>query len=359
MSHEVRTPLNSILGFSDLLNDPDFNEEQRSEFTRIIINNGNRLLEIISDIIDLSMIVAGQLEVKKEPFSARILLEALVDTYTMAATEKNLALQLVIPPESAEIIITNDKHRTSQILTNLLSNAIKFTSTGFVEFGYTPKENSIQFYVKDTGIGISPEHFQTIFDRFRQLEDSKTRQFGGNGLGLAISKNLVEMCGGKIWVESELGKGSIFYFTLPMPSKTHPDLASPGKMIAAAEEEGISHLKILIVEDDLPSSRLLSISVRKFAKEILIAHSGTEAVEACRNHPDIDLVFMDIQLPDMNGHEATRQIREFNSSVVIIAQTAFALSSDKEKALKAGCNDYTSKPIKQDKLVELIRKYFS
>ncbi|MBW8332155.1 MAG: response regulator [Prolixibacteraceae bacterium] len=359
MSHEIRTPLNSIIGFSDLLNDPDFDEEQKSEFTKSIINNGNNLLVIISDIMDLSMIVAGQMVIKKEHFSAQKLLEDLENEYKREASDKGIEIRLTIPSECPEVIIENDKYRTRQILINLISNALKFTSIGFVEIGFLLKVNRIQFHVKDTGIGIAPEHFKAIFDRFRQVEITITRQYGGNGLGLAISKNLVELCGGRIWVESELGKGSTFYFSLPIQSQTNPDTASLSKMIPHTEEVGITNLKILIVEDDQSSSQLISISVRKLAKEIINVHSGTKAVEVCRNNPDIDLVLMDIQLPEMNGHEATRQIREFNSNVVIIAQTAFALSGDKEKALEAGCNDYISKPIKQGELVELMHKYFS
>jgi hypothetical protein len=286
-------------------------------------------------------------------------LEDLENEYKREASDKGIEIRLAIPSECPEVIIENDKYRTRQILINLIGNAIKFTSHGFVEIGFLLKDNSIQFYVKDTGIGIASEHFQVIFDRFRQVEITKTRRYGGNGLGLAISKNLVELCGGRIWVESELAKGSTFYFSLPIQSKTNPDIASLSKMFPHAEEVGSTNLKILIVEDDQSSSQLISISVRKFVKEIISVQSGTEAVEACRNNPDIDLVLMDIQLPEMNGHEATRQIREFNSNVVIIAQTAFALSGDKEKALEAGCNDYISKPIKQDKLVEMIHQYFS
>lgn len=243
MSHEIRTPLNSIIGFSDLLNDPDFDEEQKSEFTKSIINNGNNLLVIISDIMDLSMIVAGQMNIRKEHFSAKKLLEDLENEYKREASDKGIEIRLAIPSECPEVIIENDNYRTRQILINLIGNAIKFTSIGFVEIGFLLKDNSIQFHVKDTGIGIASGNFQAIFDRFRQVEITKTRRFGGNGLGLAISKNLAELCGGRIWVESEITKGSTFYFSLPIQSETNPDIASLSKMIPHAEEVGIMATK--------------------------------------------------------------------------------------------------------------------
>ena len=216
MSHEIRTPLNSIIGFSDLLNDPNFDEEQKAEFTKTIINNGNSLLVIISDILDLSMIAAGQMKIKNERFSIQKLLEDLENEFKLKACDKGIEFRMEIPSECAEVIIENDKYRIRQILVNLIGNALKFTSHGFVEMGFSITENRIQFHVKDTGIGIASKYLQAIFDRFRQVETSKTRRYGGNGLGLVISKNLAELCGGRLWVESELGKGSTFYFTLPI-----------------------------------------------------------------------------------------------------------------------------------------------
>jgi PAS domain S-box-containing protein len=358
MSHEIRTPLNSIIGFSDLLNDPDYDEQQKSQFTRTIIDNGNNLMVIISDIMDLSMITAGQMKFRTSHFSPKNLLEDLMIEFGLKASDKGIELRISTPPEVEGLVVESDNYRIRQILANLIGNAIKFTSHGFVEFGFSVKDHHVEFQVEDTGIGISKDHFETIFDRFRQIEITKTRRYGGNGLGLAISKNLAELLGGRIWVDSEVGKGSLFHFSIPIHSQSVQENISPVKIEKFATNIKIRNLKILIAEDDDPSCQLISIEVGKFAKEIILVQTGTEAVEACRNHPDIDLVLMDIQMPEMDGHEATQLIRKFNQEVVIIAQTAFALSGDREKAMEAGCTDYISKPIKRENLTELLQKYF-
>ncbi|HET6556158.1 MAG TPA: PAS domain S-box protein [Prolixibacteraceae bacterium] len=215
MSHEIRTPLNSIIGFSDLLFDPFYSTEQQMEFAKSIRNSGDNLLVIISDIMDLSKIESGQFQIKKRPFSINDLIIDIQKDYSYKAKEKGIELKLDLPAKNT-IIIDSDKARVRQILMNLVTNAIKFTENGSIEIGLKVIDHSIQIHVKDTGIGIPPEFHKIIFERFRQVENSETRRFGGNGLGLAISKNLVEMLGGKIWLESEVGKGSTFYFGLPI-----------------------------------------------------------------------------------------------------------------------------------------------
>ena len=216
----------------------------------------------------------------------------------------------------------------------------------------------LEFYVRDTGIGIRPEQQKYIFERFRQGSETLNKNYEGAGLGLSISKAFVEMLGGKIWVESDKDKGSTFYFTLPYTPEAK-EIAAKKLVSQNGIENQVSNLKILIAEDDEGSEKLISIAVRKFGKEIINVRTGLDAVKACRANTDIDLVMMDIQMPEMDGYEATRQIRQFNTKVVIIAQSAFALTGDRERAIEAGCNDYISKPMQQVELTDLIRKYFS
>jgi len=215
MSHEVRTPLNSIIGFSELLADPDFEQEQKREFIDHIVTNGNQLLTIISDIMDISKMESGEITIRKTQIKTQKFVSSVIDQYTFQAEAKKLELKLILPDTKEETALFADEDRLSQIFNNLVGNALKFTAKGTIEIGYYPNGEMVEFYVRDTGIGITAEYQDKIFDRFRQVEDAKTRTYGGNGLGLAISKNLVELMGGKIWVKSIPGKGSTFYFTIP------------------------------------------------------------------------------------------------------------------------------------------------
>jgi len=219
MSHEIRTPLNSIVGFSELLNDPDFDLEQKQEFTKTIVESGNNLMIIINDIMDLSMIDSKQLKIRIERFYLSKLLSDLEKEFRKKISDHGFEFRISIPPENDEIAIDNDIYRIKQVFNNLIINALKFTEKGYIEIGYSVRNNHIEFFVKDSGIGIAPVHHESIFERFRQIELSKARKYGGNGLGLSISKNLVKILGGEIWVESELGKGSTFYFSIPFQEK--------------------------------------------------------------------------------------------------------------------------------------------
>jgi PAS domain S-box-containing protein len=216
MSHEIRTPLNSIIGFSELLGDPDFNEEQKAEFIQTIVQNGNNLLSVISDIIDISKLDSGQVNIRKHDFPVSRLLNDIYKDFFFRAKNKGIGLRVVHPLDAEVLKLESDEDRLRQVLTNLIGNAVKFTDTGYIEISYYVKNNDVVFRVKDTGIGIPHESQKKIFERFRQVEEGFTRKYGGNGLGLAITKNLVELLGGTIWVNSEPGQGSSFYFTLPL-----------------------------------------------------------------------------------------------------------------------------------------------
>ena len=380
MSHEIRTPMNGILGFTELLKEPDLADDQRKYFVSIIEKSGARLLNIINDIIDISKIESGLMKVKKSGINVNEYLDQILIFFNPEAEAKNIKLICKPGLSNEEAIVTTDSEKFYAILVNLVKNALKYTETGFVEFGYCvaetqniaslhatspPSHSYMQFYIKDTGIGIPKNRQEAIFERFVQADilDKMARQ--GAGLGLSISKAYVEMIGGNIWLESEeenlsAGKkgGSTFYFTLPIHA--NPESENTVKITNPAKDvqPELSGLKIIIAEDDESSSTFISIGVRKFGKEVIMVQTGREAVEACRNNPDIDLILMDIQMPEMSGYEATRQIRQFNSEVIIIALTAFALAGDREKAIEAGCNDYISKPVKMAELVEMIKKYF-
>jgi hypothetical protein len=247
-------------------------------------------------------------------------------------------------------------------MTNLIKNAIKFTYEGSIEFGYEKKGDFLEFFVKDTGIGIADKNKDIIFERFRQGTESLTRNYEGAGLGLSISKAYVELLGGKIWFESRCGTmpgkhGTDFYFTLPYQSTLSKRVEKKDTKSVVSEKSQDKKLKILIAEDDEVSETLLKYILEPVAHEILNAPNGEQAVEASKQNPDIDVILMDIRMPKMNGYDATRQIRTFNKDVVIIAQTAFAMEGDHEKALEAGCNDYISKPIQLDKFKVILKKF--
>lgn len=357
MSHEIRTPMNGILGFAELLKEPNLTGEQQQEYIRIIEKSGLRMLNIINDIVDISKIEANLMNVDFKDCNINDKVEFIYNFFKPQVEEKGIKLFFKNSLPSKESIIRTDNEKVYSILTNLVKNAIKYSDKGTIEFGYLKRGETLEFYVKDTGIGIPIDRQSAIFERFIQADitDKFARQ--GAGLGLSISKAYVEMLGGKIWVESEEGIGSTFFFTLPYNSK--PEY----KAVQNQDEKNqinpeLSGLKILIAEDDETSEKLITIEVEKFSKNVLIARTGKEVVEFSRNNPDIDLILMDIQMPVMNGYEATRQIRQFNKDVVIIAQTALGLIDDREKAIEAGCNDYISKPIKKDELLSLILKYF-
>ncbi|MEB8329025.1 ATP-binding protein [Flavobacteriaceae bacterium KMM 6897] len=367
MSHEIRTPMNGILGFADLLREPELNGEMQQEYIGIIKESGVRMLNIINDIVSISKIESGLMKLNIQESNINKQIEFVYTFFRPQIEEKGMQSSIKTALSGKEAFIKSDSEKIYSILTNLVKNAIKNTETGSIELGYVLQTecepSELKFYVKDTGIGIPKDRQKAIFERFVQADISDKTAFEGAGLGLSISKAYVEMLGGKIWVESEEGKGSTFYFTLPYrPEQLKKSSAKTNVSSEKAEnilDPKADKLNILIAEDDKISSMLLSTLVKEFSIMIHQAKTGVEAVAICKNNPDIDLILMDIQMPKLNGFEATRQIRQFNKDVIIIAQTASVLSGDKEKIIEVGCTDYMSKPINKKKLYGLIRKYFN
>ena len=357
MSHEIRTPMNGILGFTSLLKEPQLSGDNKEKYINIIEKSGQRMLNTINDIVDISKIEAGQVEVSKKELSINKILNEQFNFFAQEANIKGLEInyQPLIP--NSESCIVSDQFKLEGILTNLIKNAIKFTESGIINFGCTIKslkgKGVCEFYVKDTGIGIPANRIDAIFNRFEQADIEDTRVFEGSGLGLAISKSYVEMLGGSIGVSSTEGKGTTFTFHIPYTKPCHIESVS-NQSSQQEPEFSLNNLSIIVAEDDDVSKLLLTAILENKFGEITYTSTGKETIEKCRKNPDSDIILMDIKMPDMNGFEATRKIREFNKDVIIIAQTAYGLTGDKEKAIEAGCNDYIAKPINKKRLFEMI-----
>nr|WP_319510574.1 two-component regulator propeller domain-containing protein [uncultured Draconibacterium sp.] len=358
MSHEIRTPMNGILGFANLLKAPGLIGPEQQNYIEIIEKSGARMLNIINDIISISKIESGQMEVFINDADIVKQINYIQDFFEPEIKNKGLEFRVVNNTNEGQIVLKTDREKVYSILTNLVKNAIKYTSAGYIELGFEKKNNFLEIYVKDTGNGIPKDRQKAIFERFVQADISDKMALQGAGLGLSISKAYVEMLGGEIWLESEEGVGSTFYFTLPC--KLNSNSLQNKEVVNIDKELNQSDikLKILIAEDDEISEMLLSLAIKEFEKSLIKVKTGVEAVNVCREHGDIDLILMDIQMPKMNGYEATRAIRKFDKKVIIIVQTAYAMPGDREKALEAGCNDYLTKPIMSKNISEMIRKYF-
>jgi CheY-like chemotaxis protein len=348
--------MNAIVGFVDLLNEPDLTPGKQLQYTSIIAQSSNNLLAIITDLVNIATIEAGQVVIYESEFDLNAIMSMQLEQYQLKAKERGILLDLLPSVPEGPLSIISDQTKLVQIITNLVGNAIKFTKQGHVSFGYKVKDNQIEFSVEDTGIGIPSEMHEMVFKRFSQVETILARQFGGSGLGLSISKAYVELLGGKIWLQSEVGVGSTFCFTIPLKIAVKAGL--PGNQATGKETLEIKTTKtILIAEDEDTNFLLLKAVLSSLNIRIVRAVNGVEAVEACRSNR-FDLILMDIKMPVMDGHEATRQIRKFRPNLPIIAQTAYSALSDKTKALESGCNDFISKPIQHDLLLSKIKTAF-
>lgn len=357
ISHEIRTPMNGILGFTDLLKSPGLSGSEQDKYIDIIQESSKRMLDTINDLIDISRIETGQMEKISSEINLCELIDRHISFFSPQAKEKGLKLYYNnILEESLETILT-DYSKLNSIFTNLIKNAVKFTEEGEISISSEREENFIRITVQDTGIGIPADQHDKIFDRFVQNDNSLSKKYEGTGIGLSIVKAYVELLGGEISVNSEPGRGSAFSFTLPCLNCHKIQKKAPLTKQPEFENSKVNTpgLKILLAEDDETSYRYLQVITRYIASETLHAQTGREAVELCRENPDINLVLMDIRMPEMDGYEATRKIREFNKKVIIIAQTAHAMIEDREKALEAGCNDYIAKPLSRESLMRLIK----
>jgi PAS domain S-box-containing protein len=357
MSHEIRTPMNGILGFSDMFLDPDITDEEKKHYAQIVINSGKRLMTMLDDIIDISRIETGKMEIVIEPVKVNALLNDLYDFFNSQYHDLRLDFTVEKSLSNTKSIISTDKLRLNQILSNLLANAFKFTTRGFIKYGYKKKGKMLEFYVRDSGIGIPEEAQQLIFNRFQQANQDITRNYGGTGLGLSISKKLTELLGGKIWLASEPGKGSTFYFTIPYVQEK---IVHPSRLKKPETKTKKTKLKeILVVEDDAINFEFLNKLLIQEGYKVKHVNNGKSAIEAVKDSDMIDLILMDIKLPKVDGIEATRRIKEIKPKIPIIAQTAFAMSGDKDQVLKAGFDDYLAKPISKEQLFDMIDKYLN
>jgi signal transduction histidine kinase/ActR/RegA family two-component response regulator len=361
MSHEIRTPLNAILGFSDLLIQPEFNDTQKKEFKEIIEINSGDLIRLVDDILDLSKIEANQLKIKSGSYKVNELCSQIFNTFNHAIEKEyihhEVKTSLLFPDKETDYLFETDPLRFKQILINILNNSIKFTSKGIIEFGYYPdeKNKNITFYIKDTGIGIPPDKIDRIFERFIKVTDLSRKHYKGTGLGLSIAHKLTTLMNGEIRVESELKKGTVFYVTFPYIEKV-VTVKESLKARTMIKQEFLDGKVILIAEDLDWNFRYLEMMLGNFNNaKVLWAKNGREAVEMCREHSEIDLVLMDIQMPEMDGYQATTLIKEFRPELPVIAHTAYAMYEEREMCMSAGCCAYIAKPVRKEELLEEIR----
>ena len=353
MSHEIRTPMNAITGFSNLLDNPDLTSEKRKSFVEIIKSSCKQLLGIVNDILTISSIDTNQVSVCIKKVSVNSIIVELFAMFKPHASRQNISLfsKQQLTDKHSEIF--TDRIKLIQILSNLISNSLKFTHKGHIEFGYQVKGKYLEFYVKDSGIGIKAELQEKIFERFRQADMSINKLYGGTGLGLSISKAFTELLGGKIWVESEPDKGSAFYFTIPYLTTEDQE------PVTVRETRNISEPVILVVEDEEYNFLFIEEILNNNNHKSMHAKNGIEAIELCRTHPNISLVLMDIKMPIMDGETATKLIKEIRPGLPVIAQTSYALKHEIEKYAEAGFDEYITKPINIEEFDAVIDKYFS
>ena len=356
MSHEIRTPMNGIIGFSELCLDPNITKDKQKEYAEIVIKSSKRLLSIVNDILDISKIEAGAVTLNLESVNLNKLLDEVESFFAPIARENNLILNCERGLENFKSSVETDKTKLNQVLTNLLSNAFKFTDTGSVTFGYQLIGDHLQFYVKDTGIGVEENLQNKIFDRFSQGNLDLSKQHKGTGLGLAITKKIVELFNGEIWLNSN-ENGTTIYFTIPFIKSKVPLISSVIEEQKPAIQVKNREINILVAEDEEYNMMYITELFSTTNFKIIEANNGKKALELAQNHPEIQLVLMDIKMPVMDGNEAMKEIKKLRPSLPIIALSAFAMESDKSKALALGFDAYLTKPLDRTILFQLIESF--
>jgi len=355
ISHEIRTPMNSIVGFSELLKDKKLSESEKDQYLEMISKSSDQLLNIVNEVLDISLIETGNLSVNLRRVQLNNLMKEIYLSYK-PLINKEISFTMSTGLSDTLSLILTDVIKIRQIISNLLNNAVKFTDKGHIGFGYTLEENELNFFIEDTGIGIPSDSHDKIFERFLKVGSDNERLYEGVGLGLAICKGNIDLLNGKIWMDSKPGKGSKFLFTIPYkPVYEEEPVKGKNKDLVRT----LNNLTILVAEDDDVNFLYIKEIFKGAGAEILHAINGREAVEMCEKNDRIGIVLIDIKMPVMNGYEAIKKIREFRPSLPIIAQTAFALSNEMLKAFNAGSNDYISKPFTREQLLSIVSKNMS
>jgi PAS domain S-box-containing protein len=355
ISHEIRTPLNGILGFSDMMFKQDSTPEDKELFHTVIQKSSKRLLNTVNSYMDIAMLVSGTMEVRRHPSNLEKLCDEIYNDFIEICSFKGLELKLRKTDLTTPLILNTDFDKLRKILTHLLDNAIKFTPKGSISFGYGLNDKEVLFFMSDTGAGIKPDALNIIFDAFMQADVSATRGYEGSGLGLSIVSGMIKLLGGNFWVESEIDRGSTFYFTLPVSEN---QILAPGKSVEKTKGKSTSNPLIVVAEDDDSNYKYIEIVLRNASYQVIRAENGFQAVDYCRNHKqEVSLVLMDIKMPSMDGFEATRQIRSFLPGLPIIALSAHVTTEDENAAIAAGCSDYVTKPVSKTRLLEIIENF--
>jgi len=363
MSHEIRTPVNSILGFADLIINPSVSSADKEKYLGYVSRSSQNLLFLIDEILEHSRLEAGEVKIVLRPTNIANLCHELLDFFEnskLPEGKEKIPFELEMDPNIHFHHLFTDGQRLRQILSNLISNAFKYTSSGRISFGFQHTGNEVEFFVKDTGIGVSPEDITEIFNRFKRAESRPDSLANGTGLGLSISKNLVELLGGKIWVTSESGVGSEFRFSLPVVDPNIPASTTISPEPADFKNDiDWSKETILIAEDEELNFLMLQESLRASGVKILWAKTGPESINLVSEHPEIKLVLMDIRLPGLDGYQATRLIKSLRPDLPIIIQTALALSDERNESKNSGGDDYITKPINRRMLIEKMSIYLT